>query len=243
MARIYRGCIDRWASIAARILKGEKPSDLPIEQPTKFILALNLKNCSCAQAGSAVGHAGHGRRGHRMMKRREFITVLGGAAAWPLAVRAQQSAKLPTLGSLVGHQLSSVLGGRHLRSGCTNSAGARAAPSQLSIAGPKTAPNAFRDRGRICPAQCRCNCRIGDRRGAAAKQATSVIPIVFATAGDPVGQAWWRVRRDPAATSPVSQSRSPTLAVSDSNFCARSCPRFVDWRSWSISTTRPPCWI
>ena len=174
---------------AGRILKGAKPADLPVVQSTKFDFVINLHDRQGARPRRAADAARPRRRGDRM-KRREFITLLGGAAAaWPLAARAQQAAR-PVIGLLGSGTAAGAerVDRRALCSGCENSAGARAAISRSSIAG---ARDALSGSAKSQPSSSSARSTVilthDTPPALAAKQATSSIPIVFATAGDPIG--------------------------------------------------------
>ena len=121
--------------------------------------------------------------------RRKFLATLGGAAAaWPLAARAQQAAKLPTIGYLgastplfdsqrVGAFVQRLrelgwIEGRTVGIEYRWSEGRTDRYSEIAVEFVRLKVDVIVATGGAIPA---------------AKQATSVIPIVFPVAGDPVG--------------------------------------------------------
>src|SRR5262245_12206186 len=123
-----------------------------------------------------------------MIRRREFMALLGGAMAWPLAAGAQQSGKLPTIG---------FLGGATASAWSSWSAAFVQRLRELGWSEGRTVLIEYRwAEGRheraaeIAAEFVRLKVDVILTSGGvllAAKQATSTIPIVFAVANDPVG--------------------------------------------------------
>jgi putative ABC transport system substrate-binding protein len=121
--------------------------------------------------------------------RRQFITLLGGAAVWPLAAGAQQPGKLRTIGFLGPNTHSAAsewvdalvqrlreLGWMEGRTITIEYRWAEGREERF----PEIAAELVRLKVELIVTS-------GTPAVMASKKATSVIPIVFATAGDPVG--------------------------------------------------------
>jgi ABC-type uncharacterized transport system substrate-binding protein len=128
------------------------------------------------------------------MKRREFITLLGGAAVWPLAARAQMGERVRQIGVLTGSaaddpdaqtrvaalrqglQQLGWIEGRNLRIdarwGAGDAAAIRKAATELAALAPDVIVAG------------------GSAGGAAMLQATRTVPVVFVIVPDPVGSGF-----------------------------------------------------
>ena len=118
-----------------------------------------------------------------MMQRRDFITLLGGATAWPLAARAQHSvSKMPRIGIIdptgmwdhfrQGLRELGYIEGRNI---VIEYRSAEARPERLVAAATE-----------LVELPVDVIVTSGSQATLAAKQATTTIPIVMAAVGDPV---------------------------------------------------------
>ena len=122
-----------------------------------------------------------------MIRRRHFITLLGGAAAWPLAARGQQAA-LPVIGYLrFGEQRADAIGA--LRKGLSEQGYFE---GRNFVFEPRTTEDYDRLPALAAELVARRVAAIFTfppaNAAQAAKAATSVIPIVFTTGADPILQ-------------------------------------------------------
>ena len=137
------------------------------------------------------------------MKRREFITLLGGAAAWPLAAWGQQQpAKLARIGFLRA-------AGPDDKDFAAFRSGLRAlgyVEGQNIVIEQRYAAGSYDRVGELAVELVRLNVDVivvdGPAAAKPAKAATADIPIVFTLATDPVATAWSLAWRGREAISP-----------------------------------------
>ena len=164
-----------------------------------------------------------------MIRRREFITLFGGACAvWPLAVRAQQPGKLPTIGfvgtsspAAQGHLVAALV--RRLRElgwieGRTIAIEYRWAEGREERYA-EIAAEFVRLKVDVILTQ-------GTQAATAAKQATAVIPIVATVVGDPVGAGLVASLARPGGNVTGLSILSPDLAAKRLELLREAVPDF-----------------
>jgi putative ABC transport system substrate-binding protein len=128
------------------------------------------------------------------MRRREFIALVGGAAVWPVAVRAQQSAQMRLMGVLMGYAESDPLAQSEvaeLRNGLAKLGWTEGQNLHLELRWSAGNSNGIRTLAKEL---------VGLRPDVIVSQTTQVtstlaretrtIPIVFVTVGDPVASGF-----------------------------------------------------
>src|SRR5437016_4855179 len=153
-----------------RVLKGDKPADLPVMLPSKFELVINLKTARALSIDISPN-----------------MLSLGDAAAWPIAARAQQPAKVPRIGYLGGATPSAQ--GQWVAAFVQRLRELGWIEGRTIAIEYRWADGRLERFAEIAAEFVRLKVDVILTAGPpvfAAKQATSVIPIVFATVADPL---------------------------------------------------------
>jgi putative ABC transport system substrate-binding protein len=151
------------------------------------------------------------------VKRREFITLIGGAAAWPVAAHAQQAGGLRRIGALMGYPESDPEG----------QARVAAFRDELQKLGWTDGRNIRMDIRWVTPGDAESRQRLakelvtlqpdlllshGTPNTATLLQQTRTIPIVFAALSDPVGSGFVASFSRPGGTVTGFANMEPTMA-------------------------------
>src|SRR5215813_2232290 len=126
------------------------------------------------------------------MKRREFISLLGSAAVWPLGARAQQPGKVPRIGFL-GMASPSTFAPRleGIRLGLRDFGYIEGTNITIEY---RWAQGHYERLPELAAELVRSNVDLilthGTPGSLAAKRATTTIPIVMGLIGDPVARGW-----------------------------------------------------
>jgi ABC-type uncharacterized transport system substrate-binding protein len=122
------------------------------------------------------------------MRRRAFITLLGGAAAWPLAARAQQPAQVSRIGVLRLGPASAFAGRLEaLRAGFRQLGYVEGKDIVFELRWAETVEQLPQLAAELVRMNVDVIFATGSVEVEPTRQATKTIPIVFATHADPVG--------------------------------------------------------